>query len=75
MRSQGPAFPSVLSSWLLPWDAALAQDRPPFYDPVGRLLSWAFRQVYLLTQRPTRRPQLSPWRPCVCCLSLPPLFG
>lgn len=42
MRSQGPAFPSVLSSWLLPRDAVLAQDRPPFYGPVGRLLSWAF---------------------------------
>lgn len=42
MRSQGPAFPSVLSTWLLPWDAVLAQDRPPFCGPVGRLLSWAF---------------------------------
>lgn len=42
MRSQGSAFPSVLSSWLLPWDAVLAQDRLPFCGPVGRLLSWTF---------------------------------
>lgn len=42
MGSQGPAFPSVFSSWLLPWDVtSSAQDRPPFYGPMGRLLSWA----------------------------------
>lgn len=41
MGSQGPAFPSVLSSRLPPWDVVLAQDRPPFYGLVGRLLSWA----------------------------------
>lgn len=60
MGSQGPAFPSVLFTWLLPWDVVLAQDRPPFCGPVGRLLSWACPAGVLLIQ--ARRPQHSLWR-------------